>query len=146
MKGNDCKPQSQPFAANSVYLFQWLLPSIISDAVSEQAHRECSQYASQVQRLFDRLAAESAIKDSEPAISTSGSATDENARLEKCRIELETEQKAVTEAAMRLGKEKAELDVSTDSVIDVGGSSYCLGEAHQAHRGETILAGPKGDF
>jgi len=52
------------------------------------------------------------MKDSEPAVPTFGPASDENVRLEKCRIELEKEQKEVTEAAMRLGKEKAELDVS----------------------------------
>ncbi|OCH85887.1 hypothetical protein OBBRIDRAFT_890874 [Obba rivulosa] len=80
-----------------------------------QAQKDSARYAAQAQDLFDRFAADERLLNSQAANTsvdamTSPEKDEERQRLEARFKELEEERKKFTEAAVRLGKEKAALE------------------------------------
>lgn len=85
----------------------------------EEAQRQAASSAAQVQELFDRFAdeqAEAAAHTAEMSIDlmTAPARDEERQRLDARFRELETERQKFTEAAVRLGKEKAALEVRVE--------------------------------
>ncbi|EMD39347.1 hypothetical protein CERSUDRAFT_104554 [Gelatoporia subvermispora B] len=81
----------------------------------EQAQKDSATYAAKAQDLFDRFAADERLLKSHTANSPVGAMTspekdEERKRLEARFQELEEERRKFTEAAVRLGKEKAHLE------------------------------------
>lgn len=91
---------------------------------TEQAQKQASVYASQTQALFDRFAE---AEDERPIhgdvgemsvdLMTAPARDEERQRLDTRFKELEAERRKFTEAAVRLGKEKATLEVMHTELI-----------------------------
>ncbi|KAJ3555581.1 hypothetical protein NM688_g2497 [Phlebia brevispora] len=76
----------------------------------QDSQRQTETYAAQVQELFDKLAAEErSAKAREPSVDlmTGPALDEERERLNKRSEELEEDRRKFTEAALKLGKEKA---------------------------------------
>lgn len=83
---------------------------------SDKAQKEAAASAAQTQELFDRFAeaqrlASSEIPDMSVDLMTAPERDEEKQRLEARFRELEEERRKFTETAVRLGKEKAALEV-----------------------------------
>lgn len=118
-----CRPSSRPYARNSVRNH--------CDAVdrnkhlsSDEAQKQASSYASQTQALFDRFAADERllqgdVGDVSVDLMTVPARDEERQRLEARFKELDDERKKFTEAAVRLGREKAALEVRYSDLASV---------------------------
>lgn len=77
--------------------------------------KQTESYAAQTQELFERLAVdERSVKQREPSVDlmTSPALDEERQRLNEISEELEEDRRKFTEAALKLGKEKAALEAS----------------------------------
>lgn len=84
--------------------------------VADEAQKQASTYAAQTQELFDRFAADERLMQGEVGemsvdLMTAPQRDEERARLDARFKELDEERKKFTEAAVRLGREKAGLEV-----------------------------------
>ena len=84
---------------------------------TEESQKQASISATQTQQLFDRFAEEQRLASSSAAdmsidLMTAPARDEERQRLDARAQELEAERSKFTEAAIRLGREKAALEVS----------------------------------
>ena len=82
----------------------------------DQSQKQAAASAAQTQELFDRFAEEQRISSTGPAeisveLLTVPARDEEQRRLDERFKELEDERRKFTEAAVRLGREKAALEV-----------------------------------
>ena len=95
--------------------------TLIVNLILEESQQQSEAYSAQIQELFDKLAAEEHVtKEVEPSIDFL-TLDEERQRLQKRGKELEEDRRRFTEAAVRLGKEKASLEV-----VDFSYSLYPL--------------------
>ena len=84
-------------------------------ALQEQAHKQSAAQATQTQALFDQFAQDHRITQEIGEMSielmTAPAKDEEHSRLQAIKKQLDEERQKFTEAAIRLGKEKASLEV-----------------------------------
>lgn len=90
--------------------------------IAEQAQKQSAAYASQTQAMFDRFAEDERLKggksnDASVDLISTPMRDDEKLLLETRCKELEEERKKFTEAAVKLGREKASLEVGFSSPL-----------------------------
>ena len=83
---------------------------------ADEAQKQAATYAAQTQELFDRFAEDERLRQGEIAemsvdLMTAPERDEERQRLDARFKELDEERKKFTEAAVRLGREKAALEV-----------------------------------
>ncbi|KAA1470163.1 hypothetical protein DENSPDRAFT_928667 [Dentipellis sp. KUC8613] len=76
----------------------------------DKAQKESSNYASQAQALFERVSADAQLHRSSSGTQAMSSRDAAQEQLDQRQSELEQEHAAISEAAVRLGKERADLE------------------------------------